>query len=318
MALSSIQRALVTSIFGMVGYFSTEATASGPLSDSMNLLLRAADNNVGNGLSLDDCRQLDELRTDAARPAHDRFKNVADRFWKKLCDDASEDGTAVQVDASPKDVQIWDGQPLCRTGDERILHCSHNSVTGRGLFVYSGSDTTQNSPTLVCAHFSASSRSPFDYLQETGSRCVVTEFDWRYESLRSDVRGVYNWQSSPIGSAALQIPALLTEQCSKVFSDAAYCTPTLIVLREKEETSISTCALRTHDQRFGVGPFLRINSSNSRWHCERKSLLVPNKDERLSVEERSCIPDEFGRIKNDYCRLPYLPVVRRPVRTYLP
>ncbi|MEN9810038.1 MAG: hypothetical protein RLZZ488_1605 [Pseudomonadota bacterium] len=317
MAQSVIPKALALSAFGISGYVSTVAAAD-TLTETMNVLLRAADNNGGTGMSATDCRLLNRLRTDDSDPTLDRFKSVAEKLWSKVCSNTAEDNTAADSSAPQQDVLIWDGQPVCRNTDERVLQCQHNPKTGRGLFVYAGSHALQNSPTLVCAHFTASSRSPFDFLQETDSRCVVTEFDWRYESSRSDVRGLHSWVVSPIGSAALQIPALLKEQCSSVFSDAVYCTPTLIVLHEQDSTRMSICGLKTHDQLFGIGPLLRISSSNSRWVCESKSTLIPDQDSRLSVEERSCIPDHLGRLANDYCRLPYMPIARRPVRTYLP
>ncbi|MEY3902214.1 MAG: hypothetical protein RL189_1520 [Pseudomonadota bacterium] len=318
MALSVIQKALALSVFGMSGYASSAAGAADNLNETMNLLLRASDNNGGKGMSPADCRLLDQLRTGDSESGRERFKSAAEKLWSKVCSHSTEDTTAVDTAASQQDVIVWDGQPVCRNSDERVLHCNHNPKTGRGLFVYAGSDSLYNSPTLVCAHFTASSRSPFDFLQETDSRCVVTEFDWRYESSRSDVNGLHTWVSSLIGSAALQIPALLKEQCSSVFSDSVYCTPTLVVLQEQDPTRMSFCGLKTHDQLFGIGPFLRITSSNSRWICESKSTLIPDKDSRLSVEERSCIPDHLGGLANDYCRLPYMPVARRPIRTYLP
>lgn len=318
MALSVIHKALAFSALGMSGYVSTAAGAADQLTETMNLLLRAADNNAGNGLSAADCRLLDRLRKDDSGPTRDRFATVAEKLWMKVCSNTAEDNSSAGPAASQQDLMVWDGQPVCRNTDERVLHCNHNPKTGRGLFVYAGSDTPENSPTLACAHFGASSRSPFDFLQETDSRCVVTEFDWRYESSRSDVHGLHSWVSSPIGSVPLQIPAVLKEQCNNVFSDAVYCTPTLIVLREKDATNLSICSLKTRDQRFGIGPLLRITSSSSRWNCESKSILIPDKDTRLSVEERSCVPDHLGRLQNDYCRLPYMPVARRPVRTYLP
>jgi hypothetical protein len=298
---------------------SSSAFASDSLADALNLLLRVSDEHGDQRPNPNDCRELSELVRGAQLAADlARFKKQASELFKK-CNATHEedDDTPTPVPVKAVD-SSWDGIPHCGLSDGRLLHCEHNPVTGRGLFALSSTSSPENSPTLVCAHFEASSRSPFDYLQEVASRCVVTEFDWRYEGSRSDVVGLKTWLKSPVGSAALRIPAVLREQCSQVFADSLYCTPTLVVLPERDSAQVTVCSLETRDYRFGFGPVLHVHSLNSRWTCESKSLFIPDKDERLSVAERSCVPDHLGRLMNDYCRLPYMPVSRTPVRTYIP
>jgi hypothetical protein len=296
---------------------SSPAFASGQLTDALNLMLQLSDKDREFGLSHDDCRRLNEFAV-RAKDVEElaRFVKQASLLLKR-CESGHEDDQAASLPAKVDDA-TWDGNPHCGGAGQRVLHCEHNPVTGRGLFVFSGSETPENSPTLVCAHFEATSRSPFDYLQEVGSRCVVTEFDWRYEGLRSDVFGLKSWLKSPVGRAALRIPAALRDQCTQVFADSVYCTPTLVILPERDPNQVTICSLETKDHSFGLGPVLHINSLNSRWTCTSKLLLIPNRDERLSVAERNCVPDHLGRLMNDYCKLPYMPVSRSPVRTYIP
>ncbi|MFZ9518852.1 MAG: hypothetical protein ACO3A4_00075 [Silvanigrellaceae bacterium] len=291
---------------------------SSQLGESLNFLLKAADTSVANGLGGEDCQRLALFASKEVSGEKSRFSDVAARIFAERCMIAKENEPRTDDSLKSPIDETWDGKPMCRQGDERTIACSHNPTTGRGLFAYSGSSTPANSPTLVCAHYEMSALSPLDFVQEIGSRCAVAEFDWRYEGSRSDVFGIQNWVNSSKGAAALRMPGWLKDQCQMSFPDALYCTPTLIVLPERDATTLSVCALKTRDYRFGLGPFLRISSVNSAWHCESKSLLVPDRDQRLSVEERSCVPDDLGRVMNDYCRLPYMPVARKPLRTFIP
>lgn len=287
------------------------------LSEMMNLFLRVADDNGGSGITAEDCRRLEEIAEDLL-DTQSRFRVMAKDLLEARCLKTVEDDHQQKSTDNSAGNAIWDGQPMCRDQNPRVLACEHNPSTGRGLFVLSGSDSPLNSPSLVCAHFEGVLRSPFDVSQEVDSRCVLTEYDWRYEGSRSDVQGMTTWVKSPARVSSLQIPMLLREQCQKVFADAYYCTPTLIILPERDPNNVSVCGLKTRDQVFGFGPILRIASSNSRWECESKSLLIPDKDVRLSVEERSCIPDHLGQLMSDNCRLPYMPVARKPLRIYIP
>ncbi|NBX18109.1 MAG: hypothetical protein EBR09_12170 [Proteobacteria bacterium] len=301
----------------LIVFGSSSALASDSLDGALNLMLRLSDSNSPAIPAPEDCRMLGRIAGSAAASDElHRFKNQADSLIHK-CLSPREDDSSAAAQVSPQDA-VWDGVPLCGQDKTRTLLCEHNPLTGRGLFAYSSASSPENSPTLVCAHFEGTSRSPFDFLQEAGSRCVVTEFDWRYESSRSDVAGLKSWVKSPVGSAALQIPSLLKEQCSQVFGDSVYCTPTLVILPEKDPAQVTICSLETKDYRFTFAPVLQVNSLNSRWTCESKSLFLADKDQRLSVAERSCVPDHLGRLMNDYCRLPYMPVARKPVRTYIP
>jgi hypothetical protein len=292
---------------------------AGEINHDLNLILRASDNNAGRGLSKEDCGRLGVLATTSDSVTGIRFKGIAQKFFAKSCTQTPVGllySSALEGPADP--IVLWDGVPICQTGNSQILSCQHNAKTGRGLFIYSASDSPERASTLVCAHFEATSKNPIEFLQEVDSRCVVTELDWRYEFVRSDVQGVNTWVSSPIGQTALQMPSFLREQCRDSFSDAVYCTPTLIALPEKDSSHLTLCSLRTQDYRFGLGPILTIASSNSRWECQSKSLIVPDKDRRLSVEERACVPDQIGQLMNVYCRLPYVPVARHPLRVFIP
>lgn len=298
------------------------AMASQDVSSTLNLFLRAAQSNSGQRMIDSDCSELRTLAEN--RDANfSRYSKEAESFLQARCG-AKSKGSPVHEDQEPPqsttpDLQdsVWDGTALCQTADERVLHCEHRGENGRGMFVYAGQPSLENSPSLVCAHFEATYRSPFELEQQVAARCVVTAFDWRYESQRSDALGIKTWLASRVNHSPLQIPAALKKQCAAVFPDALYCTPTLIVFPESDSTRVGVCQLKTHDRVFGLGALLRIGSWNSRWECESKSTLLPDEDERLSVEERSCVPDHLGQQMTPFCRLPYMPVARKPLRTYI-
>ncbi|MEN9529465.1 MAG: hypothetical protein RI932_1338 [Pseudomonadota bacterium] len=295
------------------------AQAGADPAENLDLFLRAADNSTGNVLSGEDCSALQGL-LESRDSESKRWQKRAEDFHQAHCRAQGENtrSSSSSPNLSDKGADaIWDGSALCNSADERLIHCEHRGENGRGLLVYAGRNSWDNSPTLVCAHYEATYRSPFEHEQQVASRCVVTEFDWRYEGLRSDVYGVKNWLYQKTLHSPLQIPAALKSQCSEVFPDAIYCTPTLIVFPESDPNRVSTCQLNTNDRILGLGAILRVGSWNSRWVCESKSLIEPDKDARLSVEERQCVPDHLGQQKTPYCRFPYMPVARRPIRTYL-
>lgn len=299
------------------------AHASENPTEALNLFLRAAESSPKQQLSENDCESLKTLIS-SSKILDQRYKVQASDYHRLLCRHQNESPRnreddplgQTQGSADPAHL-IWDGTALCQTADERLLHCEHKPESGRGLFVYAGRSSLENSPSLVCVHYEASYRSPFELEQQVAARCVVSEFDWRYEASRSDVLGIKNWLQADVAHHPLEIPAALKEQCVSVFQDAIYCTPTFIVFPETDPTRVGICHLKTVDRVFGLGALLRIGSWNSRWECESKSLQVPDRDERLSVEERSCVPDHLGRQQTPFCRFPYLPVARRPVRTYI-
>lgn len=308
--LSGCQKIFFFLFFSLL---SSVCFAETSLESSLNLVLRTADNNAGGGVTRDDCLSLQRLSKQQGR-----FQILSERILSQRCAPISENGQK-QNDTSQKVTDLpWDGKPFCKKDSSRMLECDFNSATGRGLLVLGSSDSPENSPSLICAHFAATSRSPLEYLREINARCIRAEYDWRYENTRSDIRGMLAWVNSPVGHAPITIPASLIDQCQTTFSDAFYCTPTLIVLPELKPSSLTTCALQTMDYALGLGPILRVSSLNSAWKCESKSLLTTDVDQRLSVEERSCVPDDLGRLMNHYCRLPYMPITREPWRTYVP
>ncbi len=298
------------------------AMASQDVSSALNLFLRAAQSNSGQRMSDSDCSELRAI-AENSDTNFSRFKKEAESFLQVRCGNERRGSLAYEDSIPPQaanpDLQdtVWDGTALCQTADERVLHCEHRGENGRGMFVYAGQSLLENSPSLVCAHFEATYRSPFELEQQVAARCVVTEFDWRYEAQRSDALGIKNWLASRVNHSPLQIPDALKKQCAAVFPDALYCTPTLIVFPESDSTRVGVCQLKTYDRVFGLGALLRIGSWNSRWECESKSTLLPDKDDRLSVEERSCVPDHLGRQMTPFCRFPYMPVARKPLRTYI-
>jgi hypothetical protein len=304
-------------------FMSQPVLASELSATALNALLASESLSEGEILAESDCNALASVLQDK-QPDSYRFKEVVSEAFDLRCKNKDQENDKAQgqddasdsVDRSQK-FQIWDGAAQCRSGDERIQVCEHGSANGRGLFVYASSRSLENRPSLVCAHFESNYRNPFEHEQVIDGRCVVTEFDWRYESARSDVYGIRNWLKSEVNHSALEIPAALKAQCSQIFPDALYCTPTLIIFPESEESRVGVCRLRTHDRVLGLGAILRVGRWNSQWDCQSVSMLVPDKDSRLSSAERECVPDHLGQLKTPFCRLPYMPVARRPVRTYM-
>lgn len=290
-------------------------------SSVLNALLAAESLSSGEDLAKNDCSALAAVLQDSQAHSQ-RYKEVAREAFAEHCKNKGEEKDKSQdapsdTASQSKNFQVWDGAALCRSSDERIQVCEHGSSNGRGLFVYSSTRSLENRPSLVCAHFESNYRNPFEHEQLIDGRCVITEFDWRYESARSDVYGVQNWLKSEVNHTALEIPAALKTQCSQVFPDAIYCTPTFIVFPESDESRVGVCRLQTQDRVLGLGAILRVGRWNSQWDCQSISMLVPDRDSRLSTAQRECVPDHLGEIQTRFCRFPYLPVARRPVRTYM-
>ncbi|NBW82318.1 hypothetical protein EBR21_11245, partial [bacterium] len=229
---------------------SASAAEFNRLDETMNFILMAADVSDGAAMNSEDCLKLDFLASSNGAENHSRFSALARSIYTERCARSPENDSQKPDSAKPPVDETWDGKPICKDSDRRTIACSHNTITGRGLFAYSGSSGPINSPTLVCAHYEISSRSPLDFTQEVDSRCVLTEFDWRYEGSRSDVFGMHDWLNSSKGATSLSMPGWLKDQCSRSFPDALYCTPSLIVLPESDPSSLSICALKTRDYHF--------------------------------------------------------------------
>jgi hypothetical protein len=160
----------------------------------------------------------------------------------------------------------------------------------------------------VCAFTGATGEWLFESDYVISSKCVVSELDWRSPGGRPDVRGVFQWLDEPGTRKPAKLPFALGEQCQTTFSDAAFCSPTLVVMPTQNPDVYDACGLQTHLK--GFNPIVvNIVRGQSRWVCETKDLRVVNKQERLSVHEWDCVPNLRGNISS-MCKLPYLPTTK--------
>ncbi len=110
----------------------------------------------------------------------------------------------------------------------------------------------------------------------------------------------------------MEIPFALAEQCLTTFTDAAFCSPTLVVMPTQNPDVFDACGLQTNLHDFNA-IVARIAHGTSRWVCESKDLRVVDKQNRLSMREWDCVPNMWGNISAG-CKLPYLPTTQH-VRT---
>lgn len=232
----------------------------------------------------------------------------------------------------------WKRQPNCQAHD-KTFRCRYNHSSGRGLFILRQPTFTwekRNSyPTpwpqyLVCAqgaylksfgaighrvevlHSCRISTVLFDQylktLEHSQSPDIIApnELDMVPIDLRSDVMGLIRWTLSPGRGKALAIPNELGEQCQGIFSDAYYCSPTLIVLPTYKGDKVDVCTMKADIKRFTfiVASFSRVESQ---WFCQRMDIGKPIIDEDHHEHKTHCIPHLNGEIHSS-CILPYIPV----------
>ena len=125
------------------------------------------------------------------------------------------------------------------------------------------------------------------------------------QDLRSDLKGLFNWIDKKTKYDPVKIPKPLMTQCSEVFKDAYFCTPTLIVLPTTEDDVVDICSMKTKNIDVRV-PFLRVVKANSKWDCKSVDMKVPTFKEKLDKDDHLCVPRDSGKIKKS-CLLPYIP-----------
>jgi hypothetical protein len=215
-------------------------------------------------------------------------------------------------DAKPKkQIAPWTSQPLCNNKWGDLPQCSFNHKNGHGLFVLKQPQVVNDPNFLVCVNMAGQQQSWIDHRELISARCQVSSMDWEYGSGRSDYRGVLNWLTDNARDEAITMPALLATQCNQVFPEAAICSPSLLVLPTSSANEFDVCALHTLRQGINL-IILEVHQGNSKWKCERKDLNKPDRQERLSVAEWSCVPNAWGYV-DKLCPLPYIPTTE-PLR----
>lgn len=208
---------------------------------------------------------------------------------------------------------VWQSQPECTDSPRQVYRCSYNHDRGRGMFIYERPTPPVLEHFLVCAQSAGESSGLFSSGYSITSRCVVSSVDWfAYVRLdpqiriRSDVRGVLRWESGRAKTRPIQLPRFLAEQCATAFSEAIFCSPTLMVLPTTNPNVVDVCGLHSSRQALGL-QFIHISSVSSQWQCTRTDLRVQTPEPNtLSVKESECIPDSSGEVDAS-CDLPYLP-----------
>jgi hypothetical protein len=205
----------------------------------------------------------------------------------------------------------WSAQPLCNTEAGNIPECAFNHQNGHGLFVLQQANKHSFPNFLVCASTAGQTRSFLDFTELVSSRCLVSSLDWANGSGRSDFRGVFNWANMKSRYDILAMPAPLAQHCASAFSEATYCSPSLLVLSTRTTEEFDVCSLYTKRSSLNL-IVLEVHRGNSKWKCERKDLRNPDSQERLPVGDWNCVPDLWGNV-NELCALPYIPTTE-PLR----
>jgi hypothetical protein len=215
---------------------------------------------------------------------------------------------------------VWQEQPSCVNSPRYVYRCSYNHERGRGLLIYERPTPPAVQHYLVCAQSAGESRGLFSSGYSITSKCIVSSLNWHVYAkrdlsmpTRTDVKGVFNWERGRSMTRPIQLPRFLAEQCRSAFSEAIYCSPTLMVLPTLDPDVIDVCGLQTNREAFGVA-FIQVSSASSRWSCQRKDLRVQTPyNDHLNTRDSECVPDWKGEV-HPSCDLPYLPPQQNPIR----
>lgn len=218
---------------------------------------------------------------------------------------------------------LWQSAPLCATGDRRVRVCRYSHSAGRGLFIYRQDSVAAFSNFLVCALSANSTGGPLSSGYSITSRCTLSNLSWdaylplypRSREIRPDVLGVLRWPDLDAAGTPIELPAALSTQCELAFSNALFCTPTLMVLPVDAGRTVDVCSLRTKRSTVRL-PFIRISSGSSRWECGRVDLAARidfRPHSSLPYKEQRCVAAPNGRV-NSSCDYPYVPRTQKDVR----
>lgn len=215
---------------------------------------------------------------------------------------------------------VWQGQPVCAKNARHTYRCGYDHSRGRGMLIYERPTAPVLESFLVCAQSAGQSSGLFASGYSITSNCVVSTLDWfAYTNLhpgvdvRSDVRGVLKWEQGRTITHPIQLPKFLADQCATAFSEAVYCSPTLMVLPTIDANVVDVCGLQSSRAAFGLN-FIQISSASSRWRCDRFDLRRQTPDNNpISIREGACVPDREGQI-HPTCDLPFLPRQQYPIR----
>lgn len=224
---------------------------------------------------------------------------------QRHCDEIVFENATEEENSS---VDYWKSEPLCDQDDPKTTFCKYNHDTGKGLFILKEKYPSQPTNSIVCAQ--ATSESNFDVkLLANGhykiqGKCIVSSKDFNRNT--PDVAGLFNWLSEDLRGKPVQMPKEMYSQCHRVFKNAKYCTPTLIVTQTEKKNIFEACSLTTK-RYLNAFLFFRVSGGNSSWKCDLLDITKPEKEPRvLSVYERECTSDRWGN-PNPNCALPYIP-----------
>jgi hypothetical protein len=287
----------------------------GEASQSVNLLHEGL--SIVAGLSsiepndrLTACAQLDTLRVQLT-PVIGSFPQLRHLYTslpelkERFCTSDVPSDTIREFSSQAGTPQAPTLPPNCNTGIGPIPNCTFNEENGRGLFTM-GQTAFQKKPNFLVCVMSAGAGSWMlhsDYIIK--GRCLVSGIDWKDTPPRSDVDGVFNWLEASAHRSPIALPQPLSEQCRQAFPEAAFCSPSMVVLPTRDTNVFDICSLHSHQNQWNVVLF-RINNSNSHWDCETKDLRVVDQQIEFGGRDWECVPNVVGHV-NNRCILPFVP-----------
>jgi hypothetical protein len=231
---------------------------------------------------------------------------------KSVSEEAYNSENSLEEDVSEADsissASVWRTQPRCNAGHGPIANCTFRHQNGRGFFTLAERGRYSFPNALACVMNAGSGNWLLESDYVISSRCLVSSVDWRAPSGRSDVLGLFQWLEEPAARKPIELPSALANQCESSFPEAAFCSPTLLVLPSKHAHKFDVCGLHTRRHSMN-GIVFRIATGTSKWKCETKDLRVVDEQKRLSDAEWHCVPNRWGNVSN-MCLLPYIPTTK--------
>jgi hypothetical protein len=314
----------LTAISACVSSFSVGLANNLPLENALNLLIELA-SVQGQPIQITGpiCDKVEKfILSQEASSNSISIQNIVDRLKQSsltVCAVSQPQDEEEPKSEKPVPQSVWTDEPLCQVSNKNTMSCKYSHKNERGLFIFK-QPTAKSFPNyLVCAQSADQSGGIFASGYAIKSRCEVSALHWQgytnldpNQEMRSDVQGLLKWTSQPTVSRPIAMPQLLADQCTSAFSDALYCTPTLLVLPTLSSQELDVCGLQTEKWALGIS-YISISANSSKWKCKRHNLAAVVKDEVLPLSESQCVPNFKAEYDNS-CDLPYIPRSQEKIR----
>jgi hypothetical protein len=204
----------------------------------------------------------------------------------------------------------WARRASCSKTKNNI-RCTYHAATGKGLsIVRLGEEFRKYTDSyLVCAQAAYTKDLQILIKWREGynitHKCMISKKNFakdrntRYNEIKDEETSyLFNWASKKYGSA-IATPKAMDAQCKLGFSDAHYCTPTMVILPTEHTYKKTVCSLETKARATNL-LIAKVSSTKSKWECTSYNLLN-------SYNGRSKMDDNDQNCMDKNCALPYIP-----------